>query len=186
MHTVSAVVAALIIVSSTLFEVLAPRPLPPVQEEAHAVLPPSEPGPPVGILPGALESLPGVVDAAAKRLMAEQHAPGTALAIVHHGRVVMLRGYGVGSVENGTAVDAARTLFRVGSVTKPLTAAALLGLVDVGRLDLQRDTREYLPRLRLPVAVTAHQLLTHTSGFDEKYVGGFTLEPDHLQPLATY
>ena len=187
MHAVSAVIAALIIASSTLFEVLAVRPrLPPVREEVHAVLPPSEPGPPAGILPGAMESLPGVVDAAAKRLMTEQHAPGTALAIVHGGRVVTLRAYGVGDVERSTPVDAARTLFRVGSVTKPLTAAALLGLADAGRLDLHRDIREYLPRLRLTAPVTAHQLLTHTAGFDEKFAGGFTLAPDRLQPLATY
>jgi CubicO group peptidase (beta-lactamase class C family) len=76
--------------------------------------------------PGAIDSLPGVVDAAARRLMAEQHAPGAALAIVHAGRVLMLRAYGTGNVERGTRVDASRTLFRVGSVTKPLTAAAVL------------------------------------------------------------
>ena len=136
--------------------------------------------------PGAIDSLPGVVDAAARRLMAEQHAPGAALAIVHAGRVLMLRAYGTGNVERGTPVDASRTLFRVGSVTKPLTAAAVLQLVDAGRLDLHRDIRDYLPRLPLRVRVTAHQLLTHTAGFDEKFAGGFTLAPEHLQPLATY
>ena len=100
--------------------------------------------------------------------------------------VLMLRAYGTGNVERATPVDAARTLFRVGSVTKPLTAAAVLRLVDEGRLDLHRDIRDYLPGLPLRVTVTAHQLLTHTAGFDEKFAGGFTLAPEHLQPLATY
>lgn len=187
MHAFAALLVALVIGSSTLLELATMRPvLPAVREDAHAALRSVEPGPAAGIRAGAIESLPGVVDAAARHLMAEQHVPGTALAIVHGGRVVMLRAYGVGTVESATPVDADHTLFRIGSVTKPLTAAALLGLADSGRLDLHRDIREYLPRLRLSAAVTAHQLLTHTSGFDEKFAGGFTLAPEHLQPLASY
>ena len=186
MGAIITVLAAIVIASSTLAEWVGgfiPAPSP---AEAQAIVSPSVPGPPGGVRPGALESLPGVVDAAARRLMAEQHAPGAALAVVHDGRVLMLRAYGTGSVESGIAVDASRTLFRVGSVTKPLTAAAVLRLVDEGRLDLHRDIRDYLPRLPLREKVTAHQLLTHTAGFDEKFAGGFTLAPDHLQPLATY
>jgi CubicO group peptidase (beta-lactamase class C family) len=99
---------------------------------------------------------------------------------------LLLRAYGTGSVESASPVDAARPLFRIGSVTKPLTAAAVLRLVDEGRLDLHRDIRAYLPGLSLPAAVTAHQLLTHTAGFDEKFAGGFTLSPEHVQPLAVY
>ena len=98
----------------------------------------------------------------------------------------MLRAFGVAHVESGTPVDAARTLFRVGSVTKPLTAAAVLGLVDDGRLDLFRDVRDYLPELTLPHRVTAHQLLTHTAGFDEKFAGNFTRAPEDLEPLPDY
>jgi CubicO group peptidase (beta-lactamase class C family) len=154
--------------------------------DTQPVVAPSTPGPPGGIRPGALEALPSLMDREAARLMAEQHAPGAAVVVVQAGRVVVERAYGVGDVERGTLVDAARTLFRVGSVTKPLTAAALLGLVDDGRLDLHRDIGEYLPELRLRFAVTAHQLLTHTAGFDEKFAGGFTLSPDHLQPLGVY
>jgi CubicO group peptidase (beta-lactamase class C family) len=83
-------------------------------------------------------------------------------------------------------VDAARTLFRIGSVTKPLTAAAVLQLVDEGTLDLHRDIRDYLPGLSLRNTVTAHQLLTHTGGFDERFVGGFTRAPEALEPLADH
>ena len=112
--------------------------------------------------------------------------PARPSPIVHGGQVLMLRGYGTALVETGTAVDAARTLFRVGSVTKPLTAAAVLGLVDEGRLDLFRDVREYLPGLSLTYAVNAHELLTHTAGFDEKFAGNFTRSPEDLEPLADY
>ena len=187
MHAITAVLAAVIIAGSTLAELVGwPLPAVPASAETHDVVSPDVPGAPGGMRPGATDSLPGVVDAAARRLMAEQHAPGAALAVVHAGRVLMLRAYGTGNVGAGTPVDASRTLFRVGSVTKPLTAAAVLRLVDEGRLDLHRDIRDYLPRLPLRVKVTAHQLLTHTAGFDEKFAGGFTLAPEHLQPLATY
>jgi len=186
-HAISAAAAALAIAAPALSDWLVPAvtavaALP----DTEAVLPPTVPGSPGGLRPGAIETLPGVVDTAARRLMAEQHAPGTALAVVYGGRVLLLRAYGTGSVESASPVDAARTLFRIGSVTKPLTAAAVLRLVDEGRLDLHRDIRAYLPGLSLPAAVTAHQLLTHTAGFDEKFAGGFTLSPEHVQPLAVY
>jgi CubicO group peptidase (beta-lactamase class C family) len=118
--------------------------------------------------------------------MTERHAPGTALAIVYDGRVVALRGYGTAVIETNIPVDAARTLFRVGSVTKPLTAAAVLQLVDERRLALDADVRELLPGLSLPYPVTAHQLLTHTAGLDERFAGTFTRAPEQLEPLADY
>ena len=108
------------------------------------------------------------------------------MAIVHDGRVVFLRAYGVARVGPHTPVDAASTLFRIGSVTKPLTAAAVLQLVDEGTLDLSRDIRAYLPDLSLLYGVTTRQLLTHTAGLDEKFAGGFTREPGDLQPLAEH
>ena len=71
-------------------------------------------------------------------------------------------------------------------MTKPLTAAAVLQLADEGKLDLHRDIREYLPDLSLRSKTTAHQLLTHTGGFDEKFAGGFTRAPEDLEPLAQH
>jgi CubicO group peptidase (beta-lactamase class C family) len=59
-------------------------------------------------------------------------------------------------------------------------------LADEGALDLHRDIREHLPDLGLEHAVSAHQLLTHTAGFGEKFAGGFTSLPGRLQPLADY
>jgi len=105
---------------------------------------------------------------------------------VHDGREIFLRGYGMSRVETDTPVDAGRTLFRIGSVTKPLTAAAVLQLVDEGVLDLHRDVRQYIPRLSLPYGATTHQLLTHTAGFDETFAGGFTRAPGDLRPLAVH
>ena len=68
----------------------------------------------------------------------------------------------------------ARTVFRIGSVSKTLTALAVLQLVDAGTLDLQRDVREYLPDVPLRYGATMHQLLTHTAGLDERFAGAYT------------
>jgi CubicO group peptidase (beta-lactamase class C family) len=188
-HAITATVAALVILAPTLdgwlTDTAAITPQAPLEGTQTLVLPSTQ-GPSAGLRPGAIETLPALVDASARTLMQEQHAPGTAVAIVYGGAVVALRAYGLARVETNTPVDASRTLFRVGSVTKPLTAAAVLQLVDDGRLDLFRDVREYLPGLDLPYRVTTHQLLTHTAGFDVKFAGNFTRSPDALEALAPY
>jgi CubicO group peptidase (beta-lactamase class C family) len=188
-HGLTAAAAALVILGPTVDRwmggavVITPRaPL----EGTQTLVPPSTQRPSGAIRPDAIATLPALVDASAPKLMQQEHAPGTAVAIVHGGAIVALRAYGLARVETNTPVDVSRTLFRVGSVTKPLTAAAVLGLVDDGRLDLFRDVREYLPGLDLPYGVTAHQLLTHTAGFDVKFAGNFTRSPEALEALAPY
>ena len=58
-------------------------------------------------------------------------------------------------------------MFEVGSISKSFAAIALLQMLDEGRVDLHRPVVEYLPWLKLEQrhgAVTAHHLLSHTSG----------------------
>ncbi len=74
------------------------------------------------------------------------HVPGLALAAVQDGEIVYARGFGVASVETGQPVTP-DTLFRIGSITKSMTATAVMRLVEAGKLDLDRPVREYVPRL---------------------------------------
>jgi CubicO group peptidase (beta-lactamase class C family) len=131
-------------------------------------------------------ALPAFLDATVPKLMEEGHVAGTAVAVVHEGRVTVLRGYGKARLDSGAAVDPSRTLFRIGSVTKVLTAAAALQLVDAGKLDLQRDIREYVPDMPLRYGATTHQLLTHTTGLLERFAGEYTDAPEHLQTLRDH
>ncbi len=133
-----------------------------------------------------MEALPALVDATVPKLMEQGHVAGTALVAVHEGRIVMLRGYGGSRLDSDQKVDASRTLFRIGSVSKVLTAVAALQLVDAGKLDLQQDIRAYLPDFPLRYGATTHQLLTHTAGLDERFAGAYTDAPEHLVPLATH
>ncbi len=128
-----------------------------------------------------IDALPAFVDATVPKLMAAGHVPGTAIAIVYQSRVVVLRGYGQSQLEPEIRVDPARTAFRIGSVSKALTALAVLQLVDAGVLDLQRDIRQHLPDVPLPYGATMHQLLTHTAGLDERFAGAYTDSAEHLE-----
>jgi CubicO group peptidase (beta-lactamase class C family) len=130
-------------------------------------------------------TLPALIDATVPKLLEQQHIAGTAVAVVHDGRVLMTRGYGRARLHPDVPVDAERTLFRIGSVTKVFTGFSALQLVDAGKLDLQRDIRGYLPDFRLRYGATTHQLLTHTAGFDERFAGAYT-EDGHVVPLADH
>ncbi|OUE22633.1 D-alanyl-D-alanine carboxypeptidase precursor [Clavibacter michiganensis] len=103
--------------------------------------------------------------------------PGAAVSVVADGQVLTTRGYGLADTgtESGTArpVDPDDTLFRVGSVSKVVSATAVMQLVEEGRLDLDADVQQYLDfDLDTPKgAVTLRHLLTHTSGFEEVITG---------------
>ena len=98
-----------------------------------------------------------------------EEPPGTAIVVVQDGRIVFQKGYGFADVGKKSAVDPTKTVFRVGSVTKVFTAAAILKLVEQGKIDLKEDVQKYMGGLKLDnlykTVVTVHDLLTHTSGF---------------------
>jgi CubicO group peptidase (beta-lactamase class C family) len=141
--------------------------------------------PPDRIAADRIATLPALIDATVPKLLEQQHIAGTAVAVVHDGRVLMTRGYGRARLTPDVPVDPDRTLFRVGSVTKVFTGAAALQLVDAGKLDLQKDIRTYLPDVPLRYGTTTHQLLTHTAGFDERFAGAYT-DAGHVVPLAEH
>ncbi len=98
--------------------------------------------------------------------MARTKTPGVQVAVVVDGKLAYAKGYGVADIETGRPVTT-RTLFRVGSVTKMVTAATLTQLAADGRLDLQAPVGTYVTEIkgRQVATVTAHQLLTHTAGW---------------------
>ena len=106
------------------------------------------------------------LDSAIAAEMARTMTPGVQVAVVVDGTLAYSRGYGVADIESGRAVTE-RTLFRVGSVTKMITAAALTQLVADGKLDLQAPISTYVPELvgKRVGTVTTHQLLTHNAGW---------------------
>lgn len=104
------------------------------------------------------------IDDYVRSVLAERHVPGVAVAVMKNGKVVKLKGYGVASVEFGVPVTT-DTVFEIGSVSKQMTAAGILLLVEDGKINLDAPISTYLTNT--PAAwkdVTVRHLLTHTSG----------------------
>jgi len=128
------------------------------------------------------------VEEVMRATMAEQSIPGAVVAVIDEGEVAVLAGYGVSDVAAGAPVDATDTVFHVASISKHVTAIAVLQLVEQGRLALHADVNEYLDgwHIEAPEPVTLHQLMTHTSGLDRGLTGRKVRDPLALQPLGEF
>ena len=99
--------------------------------------------------------------------MRKQKIPGISLAIIRHGRVDILKSYGLANVEHQVRVKP-ETVFQSGSIAKQFTAAALMILVEEGKLSLDDKISKYFTDA--PESwknITVRHLLTHTSGMGE-------------------
>jgi CubicO group peptidase (beta-lactamase class C family) len=101
--------------------------------------------------------------------MAALHVPGVSIAVIHDGKIDWAGGFGVTRV-GGPAVTQ-DTLFQAASISKPVTAMAVLHLAEAGKLDLDTDVNQYLKTWKVPrntftetTKVTLRELLTHTAG----------------------
>lgn len=90
--------------------------------------------------------------------------PGCAVAVDRAGQPVLTRAYGMADLEHGIR-NTPDTVFEAGSVSKQFTAAAVLTLVDAGKLTLDTDVRKIIPELPdYGQVITVDRLLNHTSG----------------------
>jgi CubicO group peptidase (beta-lactamase class C family) len=92
------------------------------------------------------------------------NTPGCAVGVSAKGEAPVLRAYGSADLEHRVA-NAPETIFEAGSVSKQFTAAAVLLLVQDGKLQLSDDIRKYLPEMPdYGTPITIQHLLSHTSG----------------------
>lgn len=104
------------------------------------------------------------IDSVVEAMRAADGTPGITIGVVRGADTIALRGYGLAEVEHGVLVTP-RSVFLIASVTKQFTAAAVMKLVEEGRVDLEGTVGDYLPEYEGPArGVTVHQLLTHTGG----------------------
>ena len=95
-----------------------------------------------------------------KTQMAADNVPGLSIAFQKDG-YVWAKGFGYADIENKTPAKA-ESMYRLASVTKPMTATAILQLVEKGKIDLDAEVQTYVPyfpKKKLPV--TVRQLLGH-------------------------
>jgi CubicO group peptidase (beta-lactamase class C family) len=104
------------------------------------------------------------VDSVANAAVSEHRTPGVSIAIVKNGRTVLAKGYGVADLENDVPATP-ETVYRIGSVTKQFTAAAIMRLVEQGKLSLDDTLQKFFPNYPAQGnRVTVRHLLNHTSG----------------------
>lgn len=110
-----------------------------------------------------------------REFLRQHHVPGAALAVTDHGRLVLARGYGYADLATDEKVSPT-SLFRIASLSKPITAVAILQLVEKGKLSLDAKVFEVLgEEFSLPEGdaidarlrdITIRHLLEHRGGWD--------------------
>jgi CubicO group peptidase (beta-lactamase class C family) len=117
-----------------------------------------EPAP--GLAPEAVEQ----IDAAVEAWRAKSHAPALSAAVVKDNQLIWSKGYGFADVEQKLPARS-DTVYRLASVTKSITAIAVMQLVEAGKLDLDAPIQQYCPSYpQKQWTVTSRHLLTHMAG----------------------
>ncbi|MCE9620626.1 MAG: beta-lactamase family protein [Planctomycetes bacterium] len=115
------------------------------------------------------------IDAIAAKALAQPNVAGLSIAVARDGEVIFSKGYGKADLEFAVPTDK-ETMFRIGSVTKQFTAAAVMKLVEQGKLSLDDTLDKMLPDFpATSKPITLRQILTHTSGIwsytnDDKFM----------------
>lgn len=107
--------------------------------------------------------------------MRANQVPSAALAVIENGEIRYMQGY---SLDEDTPITD-ESIFQIGSVSKPLTAWAIMRLVETGQLDLDAPIYQYLTRWSFPQssfdieAITTRRVLSHTAGLTPSGYRGF-------------
>jgi serine beta-lactamase-like protein LACTB len=131
--------------------------------------PAAAPAPP-GLPRARVEAIEALIGAEMTRL----GVPGVAAAVVAREELVWSAAFGMADLENSVPVRTA-TMFRLGSISKPITATAVLQLHERGKLDLDAPIQRYVPTFpEKPWPVTVRQLLAHLGGIRHYREGEFS------------
>jgi len=116
------------------------------------------------------------VQAAVSRFMATTHAPGVAVAVVENGEYEWGGGFGFADLENNVPASE-DTLFRLGSISKSLTAVGALQLWERGKIDLDAPVQNYCPAFpQKQQPITTREVMGHLGGIRHYKQG-----PDDLE-----
>jgi len=150
-------------------------------------------------LTGIDPALARKIESYVQEKMIELHAPGGAVAIVKGDKRIFAGYFGWGDIENKKPINSS-TIFRIGSISKSMTAIGLMQLWEKGEFKLDDDVNDYFPRpLIFPPnpeekPVTFRHLLTHTSGggdllsYKQLFMKGFgiVIKGETPEPLEQY
>jgi serine beta-lactamase-like protein LACTB len=104
------------------------------------------------------------IESAVSKFMSTTAAPGVSVAVVFDGKRAWSAGFGMADLENNVPVTP-ETLFRLASVSKPITATAAMHLWEQGKLDLDAPIQKYCPAFpQKEWPISTRQLLAHLGG----------------------
>jgi len=104
------------------------------------------------------------IESAIAKFMSANSVPGVSVAVVENGEYEWSQGYGMADLENFVPATS-RTLYRLASVSKPLTATATMQLWERGKLNLDVPVQNYCPAFpQKEWPITTRQLLGHLGG----------------------
>jgi CubicO group peptidase (beta-lactamase class C family) len=117
------------------------------------------------------------------QLLNDFFVPGTAIAIIENGEIILQKGYGYSNIDKGTKVTNS-TGFNIGSISKTIAAWGVMKLVQEGKIDIDAPAEKYLNRWHLPKSefdsdkVTIRRLLSHTAGLSLHGYPGWSPKDD--------
>lgn len=130
------------------------------------------------------------LDSVITKAIDEHRVPGVGIVIVKDSSIFFSKGYGFADIENQVPIDPNKTLFRIASISKVVTGTVVLTARDKGIVDLNTDVNDYLTFFKIPEKfgkpITLHNLLTHTAGFDDVYIGKSSRTKEDALPLGDF
>ncbi len=133
----------------------------------------------------ALEAFMDGVMAATLR---DKHIVGATVSIIQDGKPLLVKGYGFSDEAKQIPVQPRQDLFRIGSISKMFTWVSVMQLVAQGKLDLHADINTYLKDFQIPNTypepITLKNIMTHTPGFEDRFVGLFGRDTASMRPLG--
>ncbi|MFH4968768.1 serine hydrolase domain-containing protein [Gaetbulibacter sp. M240] len=115
-----------------------------------------------------------------KKILNKQKVPGLAITVSKNQNIVWSQGFGYSDLENKVPVDPKKTLFRVGSISKPITAVALMKTIEEGLISLDSSIYCYVPYFPIKKHdISIEQLGAHLSGI-RNYKGNEFLSNESL------
>ena len=116
------------------------------------------------------------MDAAITSTLKAENAPSASVAVVRGGQVVYARAFGAADLAARKPATAA-TRYEIASVSKEVTAAAMLLLAEDGKLSLDDRVGKWFPELTRANDITIRQLLSHTSGYSDYWPQDYIMRP---------
>jgi D-alanyl-D-alanine carboxypeptidase len=115
---------------------------------------------------GSGSGIDAAEEAKIAKMVTDSGAPSISVAVVENSKLTYAKGFGKASLDPSRPAET-DTRYAIGSISKQFTAAAILLMVEQGKLSLDDKVSKFFPELTRANEVTVRELLSHTSGYED-------------------